>query len=84
MVGVYNDLGEEEELTSFFGKVSDGEFELKDEGAKANEIDFHSLIERGEEDRAKAEEEKRLARALYQKERRAALKAQKQKEDKKE
>lgn len=84
MVGVYNDLGEEEELTSFFGKVSDGEIELKDEGAKANEIDFHFLIELGEEDRAKAEEEKRLARALYQKERRAALKAQKQKEDKKE
>lgn len=79
MVGVYIDLGEEEELTSFFGKVSEGEIELKDEGAKADEIDFGSLIELGEEERSKAEEEKRLARALYQKERRAALKAEKQK-----
>ena len=84
MVGVYNDLGEEEELTSFFGKVSEGEIELKDEGAKADEIDFGSLIELGEEERNKAEEERRLARALYQKERRAALKAEKQKQKPKE
>lgn len=74
MVGIYNDLGEEEELSVFFEKVSSGEIEIKEGGVGSTDVTVEDLLEMQRQAEERAKEEAREKKRLYRQKKRAEQK----------
>ena len=77
MVSIYNDLGDEEELSAFFGKVETGDIVLKQQEAKSSAESVQEYLELQKQEEERRAAEKREEKKLYRRQKRA------QKEDEK-
>ena len=77
MVSIYNDLGDEEELSAFFGKVETGDIVLKQQETKSSAESVQEYLELQKQEEERRAAEKREEKKLYRRQKRA------QKEDEK-
>ena len=77
MVSIYNDLGDEEELSAFFGKVETVDIVLKQQETKSSAENVQEYLELQKQEEERRAAEKREEKKLYRRQKRA------QKEDEK-